>query len=84
MLQSVGYRLNVIVQGLTPVVQKVDNVVHRINLYPLDSEIIFPCTVLPCFTRSNKQSRKLLTGDLVGLHFDRQLQWRGASQARSK
>ena len=29
---------------LAPVVQKVDNVIHRINHYPLDSAISFPIT----------------------------------------
>ena len=29
---------------LAPVVQKVDNAIHRINLYPLDSTIGFPNT----------------------------------------
>ena len=29
---------------LAPVVQKVDNTIHRINLYPLDSAIGFPNT----------------------------------------
>ena len=31
---------------LAPVVQKVDNAIHRINLYPLDSAIRFPNTYL--------------------------------------
>ena len=30
----------------TPVVQKVDSAIHRINLYPLDSAIGFPNTYL--------------------------------------
>ena len=29
---------------LAPVVQKLDNAIHRINLYPLDSAIGFPNT----------------------------------------
>ena len=29
---------------LAPAVQKVDNAIHRINLYPLDSAIGFPNT----------------------------------------
>ena len=31
-------------QHLAPVVQKVDNAIQRINLYPLDSAIGFPNT----------------------------------------
>ena len=30
-----------------PVVQKVDNAVHRRNLYPVDSAVGFPKTYLP-------------------------------------
>jgi len=34
----------IVTNDLAPVVQKVDNAIHRINLYPLDSAIGFPNT----------------------------------------
>ena len=43
--QKLRVGLCIHVQG--PVVQKVDNAIHRINHYPLDNAIGFPNTYLP-------------------------------------
>jgi len=37
----VKYKLTTSIRGLAPVVQKVDNAIHRINHYPLDNSIGF-------------------------------------------
>ena len=37
----------ILICGQAPVVQRVDNAIHRINHYPVDSLVCFPNTYLP-------------------------------------